>query len=133
MTRRYKSIDVAPETHEAFTRMAEEYGMSNKDLLACMVQYFNVSKADPRNPKADNPTDAIKALDKRIISFIRQQEKEQLRPMASDLQTLLQLVQNDLPKTLRQSQLRTLGGAIKPELLNERFLSVYEELVKNSG
>lgn len=77
------SIDRA--TADELGRMASSYGLSKKALIVAMLRYFKATKADPRDPKADNPTDAIKALDRRLISFIRQQEKEQLRPIKDEL------------------------------------------------
>ena len=68
-------------TFTEFERLATSYGLTNKALLEAMVSYFKVTKADPRNPEADNPTDAIKALDKRLIGFIKEQEKKILIPM----------------------------------------------------
>ena len=85
MSRILKSIDVDPDLYEVFKKLAKSYDMTNKDLFGAMVRYFNATKADPRDPKADNPTDAIKALDRRLISFIKQQEKEQLRPIKDEL------------------------------------------------
>lgn len=78
-------VTASPATFTEFEKLAQQYGLTNKALLAAMVQYFTVTKADPRDPKADNPTDAIKALDRRLISFIKQQEKEQLRPIKDEL------------------------------------------------
>ena len=77
----YKTISVSEDTFKEFERMADSYGLTNKGLVEAMLTYFKVSKADPRNPQADNPTDAIKALDKRIVSFIKEQEKKILIPM----------------------------------------------------
>ena len=77
----YKTISVSEDTFKEFERMADSYGLTNKGLVEAMMTYFKVSKADPRNPQADNPTDAIKALDKRIVSFIKEQEKKILIPM----------------------------------------------------
>ena len=121
MSRTLKSIDVDPELYEDFKKLAKSYGMTNKDLFGAMVRYFNATKADPRDPKADNPTDAIKALDKRLIGFIREQEKKILRPLTDDVQVLTKLLQEDVPRKIGQSQIRTISSAIKPELLTDRF------------
>jgi hypothetical protein len=85
MSRLLKSIDVDPDLYEDFKKLGKAYKLTNKDLFSAMVRYFNATKADPRDPKTDNPTDAIKALDRRLISFIKQQEKEQLRPIKDEL------------------------------------------------
>ena len=80
-----RHVTASPATFADFEKLAQQHGLTNKALLAAMVQYFKATKADPRDPKADNPTDAIKALDRRLISFIKQQEKEQLRPIKDEL------------------------------------------------
>lgn len=85
MSRTLKSIDVDPDLYEDFKKLGKAYKLTNKDLFSTMVRYFQATKADPRDPKTDNPTDAIKALDRRLISFIKQQEKEQLRPIKDEL------------------------------------------------
>lgn len=128
-----KQILISADLFAEFERMADSYDLSKKGLLEAMIFYFKATHADPRDPKADNPTDAIKALDKRLVSFIRQQENELLRPISDDIKLLLQLISQDLPKTLRQSQIRTIGGAFKPEFQTERFRAVYEELIKKTN
>jgi hypothetical protein len=128
-----KQILISVDLFAEFERMADSYRLTKKGLLEAMIVYFKATQADPRNPKADNPTDAIKALDKRLVSFIRQQENTMLQPMADDLKLLLQLINQDLPKTLRQSQIRTIGGAFNPDMLTERFRAVYEEMIKQTA
>ena len=87
-----------------------------------MIQYFKATKADPRDPKADNPTDAIKALDRRLVSFIRQQEKEQLRPIADELKLISQKVYElDDPKT-------GVGKVEHLRKMNERLKRISEKL-----
>ncbi len=82
---RYKTINANESDFAEFERLANSYGLTNTAMFSAMVNYFNVSKADPRDPKADNPTDAIKALDKRLVSFIKEQEKKTLNPMKEAL------------------------------------------------
>jgi|GEM_PF-3239213 len=78
---KYKTISVGEATFHEFERMADSYGLTNKGLVEAMLTYFRATKADPRDPKTDNPTDAIKALDKRLVSFIKEQEKKILVPL----------------------------------------------------
>ncbi|SFF02060.1 BfmA/BtgA family mobilization protein [Spirosoma endophyticum] len=78
---KYKTVNASEHDFANFEQLANAYGLNNTALFAAMVNYFKVTKADPRDPKADNPTDAIKALDKRLISFIKEQEKKLLIPM----------------------------------------------------
>lgn len=78
---RYKTISIGESTFTEFERMAESYSLTNKGLIEAMLMYFRATKADPRDPKIDNPTDAIKALDKRIYGFIKTQEKNLILPI----------------------------------------------------
>lgn len=78
---KYKTVNASEHDFASFEQLANAYGLTNTALFAAMVNYFKVTKADPRDPKADNPTDAIKALDKRLVSFIKEQEKKLLIPM----------------------------------------------------
>lgn len=100
----YKTLSVSVGTHRQIERLAEKFGLSQKDLVGAMAQYFFVTKADPRDPKADTPDVALKkmadkvdGLDKRIIGFIREQEKDLLKPILSEIRAA-------------RSELRTLPG-----------------------
>ncbi len=60
-----------------------------------MAQYFTATKVDPRDTKADVPDVALKkmaekvdTLDKRMIGFIREQEKELLKPILSEVKAM---------------------------------------------
>lgn len=77
---RYKTVNANEHDFAEFERLATAHGLTNTALFSAMVNYFRVTKADPRDPKADNPTDAIKALDKRLVSFIKEQEKRPYIP-----------------------------------------------------
>lgn len=90
-----KSLSVSEGTHQQLERLGDKLGLSHKDLIAAMVSYFAVTKADPRYPAADAPDVALKkmaqkvdGLDKRLIGFIREQEKELLKPMLSEVKAL---------------------------------------------
>jgi hypothetical protein len=101
-------VTASPTTFADFEKLAQQYGLTNKGLLAAMVQYFKVTKADPRDPKADNPTDAIKALDKRLIGFIKEQEKKILIPMK---EAVFDIASTE--GTARRSDLRIVNANVK--------------------
>lgn len=105
---KYKTISVSEDTFTEFERMAKNYKLSNKGLIEAMLLYFKVSKADPRNPEADNPTDAIKALDRRLITFIKEQEKKLLLPMKD---AIFEMASTEgMP---RREDLRIVNGNVK--------------------
>lgn len=90
-----KSLSVSAGTHQQLERLGDKFGLSHKDLIAVMVQYFTVTKVDPRDTKADVPDVAMRkmaqkvdTLDKRMIGFIREQEKELLKPILSEVRAM---------------------------------------------
>ncbi|RAJ90052.1 hypothetical protein LX87_05531 [Larkinella arboricola] len=129
---RDKQVALSPALFTEFERMAESYGLTNKGLLEAMLRYFKATKADPRNPKAEHPTEAIKALDKRFVSFIRQQEKEVLKPMHDEMtqvaDELYGLKENvkELQDDFAKMVLRQLGTVLRPELVKPEFLEAWQ-------
>jgi uncharacterized protein YidB (DUF937 family) len=118
-----KSLAVSLGTHQQLERLGDKLGLSNKELISVMVQFFAVTKLDPRYPKADSPdvalkklTDKVDALDKRFIGFIREQEKEILKPMQADVQAL------------RQASESGLGASLTPAQLEEQLTGVVEAM-----
>jgi len=94
MTER-KTLSITTGTHRQLERLGKTFGLSHKDLITVMAQYFTATKADPRDPKADMPDVALRkmalkvdTLDKRMIGFIREQEKELLKPILSEVRAL---------------------------------------------
>lgn len=118
-----KSLAVSLGTHQQLERLGDKLGLSNKELIGVMVQFFAVTKLDPRYPKADSPdvalkklTDKVDALDKRFIGFIREQEKEILKPMRADVQAL------------RQASEPGSGTSLTPAHLEEQLTGVVEAM-----
>ena len=110
-----KTIHVSLGTHRQLEKLGDQLGLSHKELIASMLQFFAVTKLDPRYPKADSPETALKklsdkvdSLDKRFIGFIREQEKEILKPMRADVQAMRQ------------------GAILTPDQLEEQLTGVVE-------
>ncbi len=135
-----KFIRADDPTHEALQQLAKAHKLSNTKLLAAMVEYFRVTKADPQQPTAPDLTtslakltDKLAKLDKSTIGFIREQEKTYLKPILAEVQALkvLRAPAPSAPVTLSESQAKELGnwflrlirGTIQPTLLTERFLT----------
>jgi len=143
MTSKVKTIATDEPAYEAFRQLAKEYQLSNPELLAAMVQYFRVTKADPRNPTGPDLTSSLAKitakladLDKRTIGFIREQEKTYLKPMLAQVQALHHVGSGASPAAevkheLHQAQVEELLGwyvrvlrrLILPSYLLPRFQS----------
>ena len=115
-----KSLSVSLGTHRQLEKLGDQLGLSHKDLVAVMLQFFAVTKLDPRYPKADSPdvvlkklTDKVDALDKRFIGFIREQEKTLLKPMQADVQALRQASEGGLTPAQLEEQLTGVVEAVQ--------------------
>jgi hypothetical protein len=118
-----KSLSVSAGTHQQLERLGDKFGLSHKDLIAVMAQYFTVTKVDPRDTKADVPDVALKkvaqkvdTLDKRLIGFIREQEKELLKPILSEVRAMRTQIGPGSGG----------GNTITPEHLEEQLTGVVE-------
>jgi hypothetical protein len=122
MGAKLKTINAEEAAYEGFRQLAKECELTNPELVAAMVQYFRVTKADPRNPTGPDLTTSLAKitakladLDKRTIGFIREQEKTYLKPMLAQVQALQQLSgspapADEGPRELRPAQVQELFG-----------------------
>jgi hypothetical protein len=140
MTSKVKTIATDEPAYDAFRQLAKEYQLSNPELLAAMVQYFRVTKADPRAPTGPDLTSSLAKitakladLDKRTIGFIREQEKTYLKPILAQVQAhqVLSAPVASAPAGLSAGQVRELGEwfmrlirrTMQPAQLTEQYLS----------
>jgi hypothetical protein len=93
MSARLKTINAEEAAYEGFRQLAKECDLTSPELVSAMVQYFRVTKADPRTPTGPDLTTSLAKLtakltdlDKRTIGFIREQEKTYLKPILAEVQ-----------------------------------------------
>ncbi|OGX92206.1 BfmA/BtgA family mobilization protein [Hymenobacter coccineus] len=139
MTSKVKTIAADEPAYDAFRQLAKEYQLSNPELLAAMVQYFRVTKADPREPTGPDLTSSLAMLGEKIdklnkatIGFIREQEKTFLKPILAQVQAhqVLSTPASSTPDGLSESQeedmmrwlVRVLSKGMLPDQLNPEFL-----------
>jgi hypothetical protein len=121
-----KSVLVSAVTHQQLERLGAKYDLSHKDLVGAMAQFFITTKADPRDLKADVPdvalkklTEKVDGLDKRMIGFIREQERELLKPILAEVRALRPLAEADSSPQLGitaehlEEQLTAVVGAVQ--------------------
>ena len=135
-----KTIRAEEAAYDGFRQLAKEYQLSNPELLTAMVQYFRVTKADPRHPTGPDLTTSLAKLtakladlDKRTIGFIREQEKTYLKPILAQVDALqvLSTPAPSAPAGLSDAQatevgawfLRVLLLGLRPDLLSPKALA----------
>lgn len=137
MTFKVKTIATDEPTYEAFRQMAKAAKLTNPELLATMMEYFRVTKADPQQPTGPDITASLAKLtakladlDKRTIGFIREQEKTYLKPILADVRGIHERATG--PGELSEAQLAILEQwltavirtAFKPEYRHPDMLGV---------
>ncbi len=115
------TADVTPRLN----RLAQLHGLSQRELLAEMVGYFERTQADPRagSGKAESLSDQLGKLDKRIdrvIGFIREQEKAILKPLRDEVRALSHRA------ATRQDVMFIVAEGLKPEVLQSDFVAAYQ-------
>ncbi len=135
-----KFIRADDPTHEALQQLAKEHKLSNTKMLAAMVEYFRVTKADPQQPTAPDLTTSLAKLtaklaelDKRTIGFIREQEKTYLKPILAQVQAqqVLSVPAPSAPAGLSAGQVKELSEwfmrlfrwTMQPAQLREEYLN----------
>lgn len=82
------SIRYPKETDEKIGKLAKSFRRSKKELFCQMVDYFYRSKKDPADFGDEVLKKELSSGISRILSFIRQQEKDFLLPLFTDSGTL---------------------------------------------
>ena len=140
MGARLKTINADEAAYEGFRQLAKECKLTSPELVATMVQYFRVTKADPREPTGPDLTTLlaklgakIDGLDKRTIGFIREQEKQYLKPILAQVDALqvLSAPAASAPAGLSDAQVqelskwfvRVLARGMQPAQLTPKFLA----------
>jgi len=82
------SIRYPKETDDKFEKLVKSFRRSKKELLCQMVDYFYRSKKDPSDPGDELLKRELSSGISRILSFIRQQEKDFLLPLFTDIGVL---------------------------------------------
>lgn len=135
-----KTIRAEEAAYEGFRQLAKECQLSNAELLAAMVQYFRVTKADPRQPTGPDLTSSLAKitakladLDKRTIGFIREQEKTYLKPILTQVlaHQVLSTPAASAPAGLSAGQeqeltkwfVRVLSRGMQPTQLTPKFVA----------
>lgn len=80
-----KSIIIDLKSHVELTRLSESLRMNYGSLVEQMIYYFKKTGIDPKDAINQNPSVMVSALDKRIVSFLKVQERDILKPLRQDV------------------------------------------------
>jgi hypothetical protein len=80
-----KSIIIDQRAHNELGKLSESLRINYGSLVEEMIYYFKKTGIDPKDAINKNPSDMVAALDKRIISFMKVQERDILKPLRQDV------------------------------------------------
>ena len=80
-----KSILIKEFHHKELVKISKTFGSQYGDLIESMIIYFKKTGINPIQAINENPAVLVKVLDKRIVSFLRTQERDILKPLRSEV------------------------------------------------
>ena len=113
------------KSHSELEKLAESLGMNYGNLVSEMIYYFKKTGIHPKDPINNNPSTMISALDKRIVSFLKVQERDILKPLRQDVFNYQNLQKEEI-STLRSSISKLLNNNAERSKMIE---SNYKELI----
>ena len=80
-----KSILIDEKPHSELRKLSEALHMNLGTLIQEMIYYFKKTGIDPKDAVNKDPSSMVIALDKRIVSFMKVQERDILKPLRQDV------------------------------------------------
>ncbi len=80
-----KSILIKEFHHKELVKISKTFGSQYGDLIESMILYFKKTGINPIEAINENPASMVKVLDKRIVSFLKVQERDILKPLRNEV------------------------------------------------
>ncbi|WP_282073968.1 BfmA/BtgA family mobilization protein [Polaribacter atrinae] len=80
-----KSILIKEFHHKELVKISKTFGSQYGDLIESMIIYFKKTGINPIETINENPAVMVKVLDKRIVAFLKVQERDILKPLRNEV------------------------------------------------
>ncbi len=80
-----KSIIINEFQHKNLVKLSGTFGVQYGGLVENMILYFKKTGINPMDAINENPSVMVKTLDKRIVSFLKVQERDILKPLRQEV------------------------------------------------
>lgn len=80
-----KSILIEEKPHKELAKLSESLRLNYGTLVEEMIYYFKKTGINPKDAVNKDPSAMVSALDKRIVSFMKVQERDILKPLRQDV------------------------------------------------
>ena len=121
---KYETLNSNSETKITIARLAKKFDMSLVDFLDAMAKYFEVTGVNPKDQVILSPAEEIKKLRDTLVSFMRKQESDFIKPTFGKMDTLIarfiKYIEEEAPKNgdvTVQNKMKSL--ALSSEIINE--------------
>jgi hypothetical protein len=134
---KYETLNSNGDTKITIARLAKKFDMSLVDFLDAMAKYFEVTGLNPKDQVVLSPAEELKKFRDTIVSFMRKQENDFIKPTFGKMDTLIArfvtYIEEEAPKrgeAVGQNKVKSLAlsGEIYKE---EKRGSLVSETVKN--
>lgn len=121
---KYETLNSNSDTKITIARLAKKFDMSLVDFLDAMAKYFEVTGVNPKDQVILSPAEELKKFRDTIISFMRKQENDFIKPTFGKMDTLIarfiKYIEEEAPKNgdvAVQNKMKSL--ALSGEIIKE--------------
>jgi len=121
---KYETLNSNGDTKITIARLAKKFDMSLVDFLDAMAKYFEVTGVNPKDQVILSPAEELKKFRDTIISFMRKQENDFIKPTFGKMDTLIarfiKYIEEEAPKNgdvTGQNKMKSL--ALSGEIVKE--------------
>jgi signal recognition particle GTPase len=86
---KYETLNSNGETKITIARLAKKFDMSLVDFLEAMAKYFEITGLNPKDQVVLSPAEELKKFRDTIVSFMRKQENDYIKPTFGKMDTLI--------------------------------------------
>lgn len=138
-----KSIIINEKAHKELKILSEGFNTNYGNFVEQMISYFKKTGNDPTDQKNYSASQKLQVLDKRLVSFLKVQERDILKPMRQEVFEYHQKQENmiiknhstttDILKLIdKNNQIRTKSILIELEKQQKGLINISEFLDKKN-
>ena len=86
---KYETLNSNSDTKITIARLAKKFDMSLVDFLEAMAKYFEITGVNPKDQVILSPAEELKKFRDTIVSFMRKQENDFIKPTFGKMDTLI--------------------------------------------
>ena len=86
---KYETLNSNSDTKITIARLAKKFDMSLVDFLDAIAKYFEVTGVNPKDQVILSPAEELKKFRETIVSFMRKQENDFIKPTFGKMDTLI--------------------------------------------